>query len=317
MTRKIFYKLTKEPTWKMFEFEDLTDEQLKELAKLDTAQKDKIYKRQLEYYRRNSEQEKQRMRDWYANNKERKAEYYQKNRERLDSLTKESHANHPDYAQITALKRNLNHSMTRVCVGHRGRVTPSVLVRILKEELAGRVRNYLDKSNMKKKILCIVGESGTGKTLSSLHLKYQCGANVICSYTTRPPRDTEVEGRDHHFIDIVPPEDELLAYAEFGMYKYYATKAQVYGPCTVYVIDEQGIRDLLERHSDEYDVYSVYITREKKLRRERGIAESRMKRDEKRKLLDLSFYNYVIENNGTKRELFLNIERIYNEVKNK
>ena len=170
---------------------------------------------------------------------------------------------------------------------------------------------------MKKKILCIVGESGTGKTLASLHLKYHCDANVICSYTTRPPRDTEVEGRDHHFIDIVPPEEELLAFANFGQYKYYAMKSQVYGPCTVYVIDEQGIRDLMERHADEYDIYSVYIVREKELRRDRGVDLRRMKRDENRKLLDLSFYNYVIENNGTKRELFLNIERIYNEIKNK
>lgn len=85
----------------------------------------------------------------------------------------------------------------------------------------------------------------------------------------------------------------------------------------VYVIDEQGIRDLLERHADEYEIYSVYLTRDKSLRRERGITSSRMNRDKNRKLLDLSFYNYVIENNGTKKELFLNIERIYNEVKNK
>lgn len=109
----------------------------------------------------------------------------------------------------------------------------------------------------------------------------------------------------------------MLAYAEFGMYKYYATKAQVYGPCTVYVIDEQGIRDLMERHGDEYEIYSVYLVRDKKLRRERGITKERMQRDKKRKLLDLSFYNYILENNGTKRELFQNIERIYNEVKNK
>ena len=300
----------------MFEFE-LSDEQLKELATLDEQERDKLYKRQLAYYRRNREREIQRMRDWYANNKERKAEYYQANRERLDAANSERRKNDPDFAQVAQLKQSIRHLMKRLPHGHRGRVTPTVLARILKEEIAGRVRNYLNKSNMKQKILCIVGESGTGKTLASLHLRYECGANVICSYTTRPPRDSEVEGRDHHFIDIVPPEEELLAYAEFGMYKYYATKAQVYGPCTVYVIDEQGIRDLLERHADEYEIYSVYLTRDKKLRQERGITQGRMNRDKNRKLLDLSFYNYVLENNSTKRELFLNIERIYNEVKNK
>ena len=300
----------------MFEFE-LSEEQLKELAKLDLKERDKLYKKQLEYYRRNREREMQRMRDWYANNKERKAQYYQDNKERLEAAVNERRRNDEEFRQISQLKYNIRQTMKRIPTGHRGRVTPIVVVRILKEEIIGRVRNYLRKENMKQKILCIVGESGTGKTLASLHLKYECGANVICSYTTRPPRDTEVEGRDHHFIDIVPPEDELLAYAEFGMYKYYATKAQVYGPCTVYVIDEQGIRDLLERHSDEYEIYSVYLRRDKKLRRERGITNGRMDRDKHRKLLDLSFYNYVLENNGTKRELFLNIERIYNEVKNK
>ena len=300
----------------MFDFE-LTDEQLKELASLDEQERNKLYNRQLAYYRRNRERELQRMRDWYADNKERKAEYYQANRERLDAANNERRKNDPDFQQVAQLKQNVRQIMKRLPHGHRGKVTPTVLARILKEEIAGRVRNYLNKDNMKKRILCIVGESGTGKTLVSLHLKYECGANVICSYTTRPPRDTEVEGRDHHFIDIVPPEDELLAYAEFGMYKYYATKAQVFGPCTVYVIDEQGIRDLLERHADEYEIYSVYLIRDKKLREEKGITKGRMNRDKNRKLLDLSFYNYVIENNGTKRELFLNIERIYNEVKNK
>jgi len=301
----------------MFEFEELTEEQLKELAALDQKEKDRIYQRQLAYYRRNREREMERMREWYRNNTERKAEYYQQHREELDRKNSERKKNDPDFLQITQLKANLKEGLKRLPSRHRGRVTKSGLKKILQDEIAGRVRNYLNKDNMKKRILCIVGESGTGKTLASLHLKYQCGANVICSYTTRPPRDTEVEGRDHHFIDIVPPEEELLAFANFGQYKYYAMKSQVFGPCTVYVIDEQGIRDLKERHADEYEIYSVYITRDKALRKERGIDSKRMNRDKNRKLFDLSFYNYVIENNGTKRELFLNIERIYNEIKNK
>lgn len=301
----------------MFEFEELTEEQLKELATLDQVERDKIYQRQLAYYRRNREREMERMREWYRNNTDRKAEYYQQNKKEINRKTFERRANDQDYQQISQLKINLKEGLRKLPHGHRGRVTKAGLKKILQEEIVGRVRNYLDKDNdMKKKILCIVGESGTGKTLASLHLKYKCGANVICSYTTRPPRDTEVEGRDHHFIDIVPPEDELLAFANFGQYKYYAMKSQVFGPCTVYVIDEQGIRDLKERHADEYEIYSVYITRDKSLRRDRGVDKKRMRRDENRKTFDLSFYNYVIENNGTKRELFLNIERIYNEVKN-
>lgn len=191
------------------------------------------------------------------------------------------------------------------------------LMEILRSEMEGRIINYLDDSNMKKKILCIVGESGVGKTLASLHLQNFCGANVICSYTTRPPRNTEVEGREHHFVDIVPPPEELLAFTIFGHHKYYATRAQVHGPCTVYVIDENGLIDLKERWKDEYEIYSVYITRKKMLRRRRGVDDLRMRRDNLRKTLDLSFYNYVIENNSTKKCLFDSIEAIYNEIKEK
>lgn len=200
----------------------------------------------------------------------------------------------------------------------RGRVGKLALLAMLREEMEGRIRNYLEEEPMKKKILCIVGESGTGKTLASLHLKNKLGANVICSYTTRPPRETEVEGRDHHFVDIVPPPEELLAYTVFGNnYKYYATKAQVYGPCTVYVIDEKGLIDLQERWKDEYEIYSVYISRAKRLRRRRGVDETRMNRDIRRMKLDLSFYNYTIINESTKKCLFESIEKIYNEVKDK
>lgn len=123
----------------------------------------------------------------------------------------------------------------------RGKVTPTRLKMLMKEILRFRINEYLNPiENMEKlKIMCIIGGSGCGKTLASLHLKYHKDANVICSFTTRPPRETEVEGRDHHFIDIVPDRTELIAYAHFGGAYYYATKWQVFGPCTVYVIDEK------------------------------------------------------------------------------
>lgn len=168
----------------------------------------------------------------------------------------------------------------------------------------------------KLKIMCIIGGSGCGKTLASLHLKYHKDANVICSFTTRPPRPTEVEGRDHHFIDIVPDRTELIAYAHFGGAYYYATKWQVFGPCTVYVIDEKGLANLRKDFGDVYDIHTVLIKRDKALRRKVGVDETRIRRDERRNLNDED-YDYVISNNGKKAELFAEIERIYEEIKNK
>ena len=218
--------------------------------------------------------------------------------------------------QLSRLHQQMKDANKR-CKHNRGRVTPSKLKKILVAEAARRAEVYTQENNggmKKKKLLCIVGESGAGKTLASLHLKYKLGANVICSFTTRPPRETEVEGRDHHFVDIFPPEDQLLAFTVFGQYKYYALKSQVYGPVTVYVIDEDGLVDLIKNHGEEYEIYSVYITRRESLKLRSGVPMNRIRRDEYRTKLDLSFYNSVIRNNSTKAELFNNIESIYKKL---
>ena len=251
------------------------------------------------------------LREYYKQNKDK---YKPKPRQVKTSVEEDERTDRLfDSQQLRKLKKSLKTSLSNP---ERARVNQNQLKQILIEEEIRRANEYLNPVNMKK-LLCIVGESGVGKTLVSLHLKNYCDANVICSFTTRPPRETEVEGRDHHFIDVVPPDEELLAYADFGPYKYYALKSQVFGPCTVYVVDEKGLIDLLERHKDEYRIFSVYITRDRKLRLKHGVSSQRMDRDKTRKRLDLEFFDYVIENNGTKRELFNNIERIFKEVKEK
>lgn len=218
--------------------------------------------------------------------------------------------------QVIMLKKNFEKS--RKHQHKRGRVARLILARILKDIEKRRADRYLNPEKyMKKKILCIVGQSGAGKTLASLHLQNYKGANVICSYTTRPPRSTEVEGREHHFIDILPDRSELLAYAHFGDYYYYAMKDQVFGPCTVYVIDEKGLNNLRQDNGDEYDIYTVYIRRKISLRKKSGVKVNRIRRDEYRKELPIDSYDYIIDNNSSKVHLFDEIERIYDEVCNK
>lgn len=226
------------------------------------------------------------------------------------------HWRDPQQVQVNMVKRNLIESSK--ASRKRGRVTKKRLKKLMLEILEARIKDYLNPiKNMEKlKILCIVGGSGCGKTLASLHLKFHKKANVICSFTTRKPRETEVEGRDHHFIDIVPDRTELLAYAHFGGAYYYALKSQVHGPCTVYVIDEKGLDNLRKDFGEVYDIHTILIKRDKSLRRKAGVNETRIRRDERRSLID-SDYDYVVVNNGTKREFFDEIERIYEEVKNK
>ena len=223
---------------------------------------------------------------------------------------------HEDYTKLV-LKRELTRCLLWATECPRAVVTPHKLRLILLEIMKNRINRYFNNTmEEKKKLMCIVGPSGSGKTLASLHLKYKLDANVICSFTTRPPRKTEVEGRDHHFIDIHPEEIDILAITRFGGYLYYALKDQVHGACTVYVIDENGLRDLMENHGDEYRIFKVYIDRRVGLRRTCKVDKDRIRRDNNRTPFDPDFYDYVIDNNSTKRHLFESIEKIYNEIAN-
>lgn len=67
---------------------------------------------------------------------------------------------------------------------------------------------------MKRTIVAIVGASGSGKSELSRYMK-QFGLEPIVSFTTRPIREGEVDGREHWFVtpEAIPPFDEMLAYA--------------------------------------------------------------------------------------------------------
>lgn len=223
----------------------------------------------------------------------------------------------PPMSEKTKNKVGINQQRKKLRYrNERNRITQRKIIDLLMEEEKRRADQLLDEiehGKRKKIIMCIVGGSGTGKTLASLHLKYKLGANVICSYTTRPPREDEEEGREHHFVDIVPPSDFLLAYTVFGYYKYYALKSQVSGPVTVYVIDEKGLIELRDKFGEEYDVRAVYIKRSNVLRRIAGVAQYRIEGDGKRKeLVPEDSYDLVVENNGTKADFFNYIETYYN-----
>lgn len=226
------------------------------------------------------------------------------------------HWRDPESSQVSMIKKNLKHSSKHT--HSRGRVSARKLKYIMLDILNARINDYSNptKTMEKLKIMCIIGGSGVGKTLASLHLKYHKDANVVCSFTTRPPRSTEVEGRDHHFIDIVPDRTELIAYTYFAGHYYYATKWQVFGPCTVYVIDEKGLKNLRQDFGDVYDIHTVFIKRNSGLRKRMGVSITRIRRDERRVLIEED-YDYVVVNNGTKKEFFREIERIYEEIKNK
>lgn len=153
---------------------------------------------------------------------------------------------------------------------------------------------------MKKTIIAIVGPSGSGKTTLALYMREHFTIPTIVSYTTRPMRSNEEDGREHIFVtkEQMPPRECMLAYTQFGGYHYWATKAQVpeYRPCT-YVIDEKGLIEMQRQFQLEYRIIPIYIRRD--VQNLTDIEQTRQKRDEERIRLEDNFYAAIIINNGS------------------
>lgn len=122
-------------------------------------------------------------------------------------------------------------------------------------------RLYMDKI----KLLALFGESSAGKD-SIQHWLERKLKNIhgMVSYTSRPPRDYEIEGREYHFIsqeefEKLIVENKMLEHTCFNNWYYgtYINELQK-GKINVGVFNPQGIRSLLS-HSDTIDILPVWI----------------------------------------------------------
>lgn len=149
-------------------------------------------------------------------------------------------------------------------------------------------------------VIAIVGDSGSGKTYASMYLQMKFKWKAIVSYTTRPMREDEIQGREHWFVQpsSVPPKDKMCAYTQFGGYEYWTEWEQfTENPNCIYVIDEKGLIDLMSKENSpiSFNLITIKIKRPNKT----GIDAARIARDTERITLDDSFYDYVINNDGS------------------
>ena len=56
--------------------------------------------------------------------------------------------------------------------------------------------------NKKYQLVALIGKAGSGKDtiLKDVVRAYELPMNIIVSYTTRPMREGETEGKEYHFI---------------------------------------------------------------------------------------------------------------------
>jgi len=115
-----------------------------------------------------------------------------------------------------------------------------------------------------KKILCLIGKSGVGKT----YLSQQIDEYTIPSYTTRKPRQYKEEG--HIFYPAAykvmefwweNPEErpkEVIAHQKLYGEHYWITDALVKDEINVYIVDPKGYEQLTD--NVDYPVFSVKLT---------------------------------------------------------
>ena len=159
------------------------------------------------------------------------------------------------------------------------------------------------------KLITITGPSGAGKDTVARMLSEMGGYKVLCSYTTRPKREGEIDGVEHHFVETCNvPRDKMLAYTRYGGYEYWVTIDQVKNKA-IYVIDEDGLKALCEKFQD-IELFKICVTAWETTRLSRGVSQDRIDRDKQRKLLPLPFYDAVIFNNGSLSELRDKVQRV-------
>lgn len=114
-------------------------------------------------------------------------------------------------------------------------------------------------------MIILVGESASGKSSIEKVLVDRYGYKKTVSYTTRPPRDGEIDGIDYHFIS----EDEYIRkfnesfFAETGSYNgwFYGTTKVQYCKNTICVLTPHGLRQIKKffGRDNKMDIKSFYI----------------------------------------------------------
>ena len=126
---------------------------------------------------------------------------------------------------------------------------------------------------MKHKRIILVGRAASGK--DHLRKTFECtGFKYAVSYTTRPPREGEVDRKDYIFIS--PEEahrmienDEFYEWVEFNNWIYGTTKKQFHED-DVFIMTPTGISHISREDRERCFVFFLDIAEE--TRRERMLA---------------------------------------------
>lgn len=162
--------------------------------------------------------------------------------------------------------------------------------------------DLVDWEKRKKVIVCVVGESGTGKSHLASYLEANYGFGLIQSYTDRPKRHEQETG--HTFLTKEEFDDldmkKMIAFtcwkqADGSIGRYCCLKDDVVLQHSVYVIDERGLKYLKKYWSSEFTIFAVRMYAQEDARI-KMVGVDRAKRDEGNFNMTSDGFDYFIEN---------------------
>ncbi len=178
---------------------------------------------------------------------------------------------------------------------------------------------------MPKKRIILVGQAASGKDYARKILEEVLGLKYGISYTTRPPRVGEINGKDYHFIDENSfkekiQQNEWYEYVIFNGWYYGTLNNQFYGDCKVYIMTPIGLSHV--KPEDRKDSLVVFFSIPEEIRRLRmnqrqGNADSVERRIEADAKDFANFLNYdiKIENPEYTLEDIIEIVRVHMATK--
>ena len=113
-------------------------------------------------------------------------------------------------------------------------------------------------------MICLIGESGSGKSTIEREICRRFGLKKVVSYTTRPMRDGEVDGYDYHFVseDKFKQMEDNGEFAETTVFRdwHYGATIKDVVASDVFVIEPIGLRKLLGRRNElGVTIIPIYI----------------------------------------------------------
>ena len=180
----------------------------------------------------------------------------------------------------------------------------------------------------KNKIIIISGVAGSGKdSVFSVLKKYPKKYCYSVSYTSRKPREGEVNGADYQFIsqrefDIAIEKNQFLEWEQvhfdkYGTKKYDFEKIISSGKIPVLILDVKGMMSFKKKYDNVISIFIVAPTIEEAMRRlkkRNTETEKTLKKRISRYKMEMSCakdYDYIIVNDDlerTQKELLSVIE---------